>query len=160
MLRLILTTGLTVLLLVALAPGAVTGQEVAPEDTEVAQEDTEEAQEVAEEWLALTDAGEFGESWEEAGALLQESVTKEDWVSQGEMLHEQLEPVTSREFGEAQYAEDIPDAPEGEYTFVQYITMFGQLPVMEVVVLNMEGNDWKVVGYQVEPAQQAPEGMQ
>jgi hypothetical protein len=39
------------------------------------------AQKAAEAWLALVDAGKYGESWEEAATYFKGAVTKDQWVS-------------------------------------------------------------------------------
>ncbi|WP_410337204.1 DUF4019 domain-containing protein [Longimonas sp.] len=135
-------------------------QQQSPENPEA----VEEAREAAEEWLELTDAGSFGESWDEAATLLQDEVSQEEWTSQSEDINDQVGDIEERNFMGGQYQEDIPDLPEGEYVIMQYEATPSDLDqqLMEIVATTKEDGEWKVAGYTMRPAaqQQAPPSQQ
>lgn len=112
-------------------------------------EAVEDARSAAQEWLALTDAGSFDESWNEAATLLQDQVTQEEWAQQSEQIGTQIGSIEERSFVQGQYREDIPNQPEGEYVFLVYetsATNFDQ-PLQEIVITTKEEGSWKVAGY-------------
>lgn len=122
-------------------------------------EAVEEAQSAVEEWLALTDAGSFGESWNEAASMLQDQVTEEEWVQQSEQINDQVGSVEERSLMREQYQENPENLPEGEYVFLIYearASDFDQ-PLNEIVAATREDDSWKVAGYTMRPAQQQPQ---
>lgn len=110
--------------------------------------DTLPAQEVARAWLAIVDAGAYGDSWEQGAKAFQEKVPKADWEkalvaargAQGKLVVRKSRSVT--------YAKSLPNAPEGEYVVIQYETIFENRAAIETVT-PMKGKDgaWKVSGY-------------
>ena len=119
----------------------------------------EAAKEAALEWLALVDDGEYADSWEQAGKLLQAAVTSEEWANAAQSARNQVATMlpgidfSTRGLITARYTEDIPNAPPGEYVIAQYaISQSGQ-KIIETVSLQLEGEAWKVVGYFVQPEQ-------
>jgi hypothetical protein len=126
-----------------------------PEQSPENPEAVEEARTAAEEWLALTDAGSFSESWDEAASMLQDQVTQDEWVQQSEQVNSQVGSVEERSLMREQYQENPQNLPEGEYVFLIYeasASNFDQ-PLNEIVAVAKEGGAWKIAGYTMRPAQ-------
>jgi hypothetical protein len=113
----------------------------------------------AREWLALVDAGQFPQSWEQAGEIIRNSVTSERWAASLTGLRQPLGTLTTRNLKTVVVAENLPNAPQGKYVVTTFSTSFanGQTPFVEVVTSYLESasNQWKVVGYSLKP----PEGQ-
>ncbi len=106
------------------------------------------AQQAAESWLALTDSGEYGRSWETASSLFRKSVTKTAWEKKIRSVLESFGKVESRKFKSATYATQLPGAPDGEYVVIQYNTSFEKKKsAIETLTPMMDGGNWKVSGY-------------
>ncbi|MXO85954.1 DUF4019 domain-containing protein [Altererythrobacter aurantiacus] len=102
----------------------------------------------ARDWLALVDAGNWEESWQEAGAFFRQSVTAAEWAAQVRPVREPIGAVQSRELANQQIAESLPGAPAGTYLVLQFDTDFANKPdSVETVVMADEGGEWGVVGY-------------
>lgn len=114
----------------------------------------------AREWLALVDAGQFPQSWEQAGEIIRNSVTSERWAASLTGLRQPLGNLTTRNLKTVVVTEDLPNAPKGKYVQTTFSTSFanGQTPFVEVVISYLEptSNQWKVAGYSLKP----PEGAQ
>jgi hypothetical protein len=113
----------------------------------------------AREWLALVDAGQFPQSWEQAGEIIRNSVTSERWAASLTGLRQPLGNLTTRNLKTVVVTEDLPNAPKGKYVQTTFSTSFanGQTPFVEVVISFLEpaSNQWKVAGYSLKP----PEGQ-
>lgn len=119
----------------------------------------EAAREVTEQWLELTDAGDFGESWDEGAALMQNQIPRETWVEQGKEAKDELEALRSRQFSRAQYRDSLQQAPsEGPFVLLTYRSEFEAGSFEEAVLAIKEGDQWKVAGYQVSPYRQSAPG--
>lgn len=118
----------------------------------------EAAREVAQEWLTLTDAGEFGKSWDQAAAMMQNQVERKKWKAQGQQMQKQLQDVESRSFAAAQYRESIPKVDGGPFVMVQYKTDFATTTVQELVITTQEEGEWKVAGYTLRPMRAPGQG--
>ena len=117
-----------------------------------AQEGDDSRVTIAKQWLLLVDAGEYSQSWEEAGEAFKGAVTREIWEQQLTAVRSPMGAVVSRELGSTQPLTDPPSAPPGEYLVIRFSASFeGQATVTETVVLAQEGeDDWKVAGYFVQ----------
>lgn len=114
----------------------------------------QQARAVAEPWLASLDQGRFDESWEVAAPVFQQGVTMEQWSERMRMTRETIGPVVARSFSRAAYASDLPNAPEGEYVMVEFLTRFENVDAAEEAVILIKGDDgaWRVAGASVRPA--------
>jgi hypothetical protein len=123
--------------------------------TQWGQEKPEQAaQKAAERWLALIDAGKYGESWEQAAEYFQSAVTKDAWKEQVSAVRDKMGKLRSRTLKSAQYSEHLPNAPVGKYVVIQYESSFDAGPVIETVVpMQEKDGSWKVSGYFVKPVQ-------
>ena len=109
----------------------------------------DEAQKSGEQWLALIDAGKFGESWETAAAYFKKAISKEKWESTLGAVRGPLGDLVSRKLKSAKYSKSLPGAPDGEYVVLQFDTSFTNKKVAVETVTPMIEKDgtWKVSGY-------------
>lgn len=112
----------------------------------------------AASWLQLVDDSDYTGSLEASGQLMQSSVTAEQWQQALQGVGQQLvalagEPIdlTQRELIEVANVDDLPNLPEGEYRAVRYRTSQAGHDFAEIVTLQRESDEWKVVGYFVAP---------
>jgi hypothetical protein len=111
----------------------------------------EEARKVAETWLALIDQGKYGESWEKAAAMFKERIPQERWEALVAQVREPLGKLSSRSLLAAQFASELPGAPDGEYVVVQFNASFANKKNGVETVTPMKDPDgaWRVSGYQI-----------
>jgi len=109
------------------------------------------AQTAAEQWLALVDAGNYGDSYKAAAAYFQTAVTPEQWQQSMVAVRKPLGDLVSRKFKNAQYTKTVPGAPDGEYVVLQFDTAFAnkQAAVETVTPMLAADGTWKVSGYYI-----------
>ena len=113
------------------------------------------AQQATDHWLALVDAGKYGESWDEAAPILKDSTSRKDWTAYLKDKREHLGRMLSRKLLKADPLKNVPGLPSGQFIGMQYRTSFEKLKsAVEVVVpvLDKDGQ-WRVSEYVVQPAQ-------
>jgi Protein of unknown function (DUF4019) len=105
-------------------------------------------------WLHLVDQGQYAQSWQQAGALFREQVTREQWVGQVKGAREPLGALSRRTLDSASYAEVLPGAPPGSYVVLVYRSSFTRLAAAreQATVAREKDGTWRVVGYFVRPA--------
>ena len=105
----------------------------------------------AKTWLALTDAGKYGASWDAAATMFQGAVTKESWEKALGTVRAPLGAVRSRKLKSATFTHELPRAPKGDYVIVEYDTEFENRPgALETVTPMLEKDgSWKVSGYYI-----------
>lgn len=100
------------------------------------------------EWLALVDEGQYGASWDAAGDLLQNQLSRDAWVAGAPKARKPLGPLQDRTIRFKQAAETLPGAPDGDYRiYVTDATFARKASGEELVTVVREDGDWKVVGY-------------
>lgn len=109
------------------------------------------AQQSAKVWLALVDAGKYGEGYAETAQFFKLGVKKEQLQTS---LHAQREPlgaVVSRKLKSAKYTSTLPGAPDGNYVVVTYDTSFQHkaAAVETVTTLFDDFGFWRVCGYSI-----------
>jgi hypothetical protein len=110
------------------------------------------AQSTAASWLALIDAGKFGESWDAAAPTLREGITREQWRRRGTRVRSRLDTLKARELMRTQYRDSTRQIPGGQpVVALQYETEYDAQTVLEAVVTTRREGDWGVVGYRVVP---------
>jgi hypothetical protein len=118
------------------------------------------ARSAAEEWLALTDAGKFDESWRAADSTLQNGISREEWIDQGRRVRGRLDSVRTRRFVRAQYRDSTGLLPGGRpVVLLKYRTEFDRGTTLEAVVTTKPDTTWKVAGYRVVVAPPKPDSM-
>ncbi len=109
------------------------------------------AEAAAQSWLNLVDSGKYAASWDEAAEFFRSKVTKSQWEEMLGTVRSPLGRVRSRKLARAQHVTELPNAPRGDYTVIQYSTSFANLPsAIETVVpmLDKDGK-WRVSGYYI-----------
>lgn len=116
-------------------------------------EATEAAQKSAESWLALVDAGKYGESWDEAGTAFKSQLSRQQWEAALKKVHAQLGKTQSRQLKNAKYTTELPNAPNGEYVIIQYAASVEKLgsAIETVTPMKEEDGSWRVSGYHIRP---------
>lgn len=111
-----------------------------------------EARTAAEEWLSLTDAGKFEESWKTADSTLQKGISRTDWILQGTRARNQLKELRSRELAKTQYRDSTAQLSTGSpVVILQYASEFEGGSTLEAVITTKQDTTWKVAGYRVIP---------
>jgi hypothetical protein len=109
------------------------------------------AVEAAKIWLALVDAGAYGQSWENAATYFKRAVQKNQWEQMAKAVRDPLGAVVSRALKSATYATSLPGAPDGEYVVIQFSSSFkNKRTAIETVtpMLDKDGH-WRVSGYYI-----------
>lgn len=117
----------------------------------LAADKTEPATKAANSWLALVDAGKYGESWDESASIFRNAIAKSGWESAIRGVRGPLGEVKSRKLKSATYATSLPGAPDGEYVVVQFDTVFAnKAQAVETItpMLDKDGK-WRVSGYYI-----------
>jgi len=103
----------------------------------------------AGKWLALIDDGNYPQSWEEASAIFHAGVTKASWQNSMETFRKPLGNLVSRKVQSVQHFTELPGAPDGQYTVMQFNTSFtGKKSAIETVTFMLEKDGtWRSAGY-------------
>ncbi|MDP4576087.1 DUF4019 domain-containing protein [Qipengyuania sp. G39] len=106
------------------------------------------AEAAARDWIKLVDAGNYQESWAQAGSMFKSAVTADAWAKQVTPVRQPLGEVVSRNLKGIDAPASLPGAPKGEYRIVTFDTDYASAAgAVETVVLAKSGSDWGVVGY-------------
>jgi len=110
-----------------------------------------QAQGAAKSWLALTDGGKNGQSWDEAASLFKAAVTKADWEKALRNVRAPLGALKARKVKSATFTRAIPGGPDGEYVVIQFESQFENKAAAIETVTPMRDKDgaWRVSGYYV-----------
>lgn len=105
----------------------------------------------AEAWLALTDAGDFARSHDEAAAMFKSAVTKEQWQGALGQARTPLGKLKSRKVKSTTFSTSLPGAPAGEYVVIQFDASFEKKDgAVETVTPSKEKDGkWRVSGYYI-----------
>jgi hypothetical protein len=114
----------------------------------------------AENWLALVDAGDYAQSWNQTSSLSKSSIQTRWLFKPGSSelqlrsglaaLQKQFGRAVSRNLKSKEYAEELPYYPEGEYVVLKYETSFERYNGVETVTLMKEKDGaWRVSSYGV-----------
>jgi len=115
-------------------------------------ESVAKAQLAASQWLALTDAGSYAASWEQAAALFKAAIKQPGWDDAMRQVRSPLGAVKSRSLKSAQFSRSLPGAPAGEYVLLQFETVFEHKGRALETVTPMKDADgaWRVSGYYIQ----------
>jgi Protein of unknown function (DUF4019) len=107
------------------------------------------AQKASEEWLALVDAGRYGESWDAASEGFKAAVSREKWLTQLNGTRPALGRVISRKLAKSDYMKNPPEVPAGEYVAIRYRSSFAKMEsAVELVIPRLEKDGkWRVSNY-------------
>jgi hypothetical protein len=117
--------------------------------THAQQKPEELAQKSAEAWLALSDSGKYGESWDQAASTFKGAISRDQWISQLTGVRAPLGKVESRKLAGAQSKSKPPNAPAGEYVVLQFSTTFeNRKDSTETVAMFLDKDGkWHTAGY-------------
>ncbi len=109
------------------------------------------AEQSAKTWLALVDAGKYGESWSSAAEAFKAAMSQAQWQGALEKVRAPLGKVVSRKLKGAKFTREIPGAPAGEYVVIQYDTDFEKKSGAVETITPMKDKDgaWRVSGYYI-----------
>jgi hypothetical protein len=135
---------LALLALLALAAIAFAQPAAADEAQSIAK-----AKAAATAWLALSDGGKYGESWDAAAQPFKDAGTREAWEGAIRGVRAPLGAVLSRKLKSARFTRTLPGAPDGEYVVIQYDTAFrNKAGAVETIAPMLEKDGaWRVSGY-------------
>ncbi|MCV2360332.1 DUF4019 domain-containing protein [Paucibacter sp. TC2R-5] len=113
------------------------------------QEAQAQAKLAATQWLALADAGQFGDTWDQAAAPIQALISKPKWVSVLQAVRTPLGSVQTRQLKSADFTKTLPGAPDGAYVVIRFETQFANKASAVETLTPMKGEDgaWRVSGY-------------
>jgi hypothetical protein len=103
----------------------------------------------AETWLAVVDAGRYGESWDQASDAFRKAITREKWVEAVTSVRNQVGRFESRTTALTQPIKDPPNAPPGHYIILEYTSNFANKnAATETVVMALDHDKrWRTSGY-------------
>jgi Protein of unknown function (DUF4019) len=110
-------------------------------------QDVDFATELASEFLRKLDANDAAGSWRELASPLRERVPEAQWPAQIAQMRAPLGRPVARELASAAYAEQLVDAPPGQYFMVEFESQFSEAACGERVVAMFEHGAWRVAGY-------------
>ena len=136
------------LFLVALAVCLVSG---AAAPLQAAETPEDAAGKAATSWLALVDAGKYGESWQQAAELFKQAVPQAQWPGMVEKARAPFGKLVSRKLKSAKFTHELPGAPAGEYVVIQYDSDFEKRSGATETITPMKDKDgvWRVSGYYI-----------
>ncbi|MBK9063003.1 MAG: DUF4019 domain-containing protein [Acidobacteria bacterium] len=110
-----------------------------------------QAQVAARSWLALTDSGKYGESWDNASSFSKSAVTRADWEKAIKGGRSPLGAMKARKVKSATFTRTLPGAPDGEYVVIQFESQFENKAAAIETVTPMHEKDgaWRVSGYYI-----------
>lgn len=113
----------------------------------------QDARRAARSWLSLTDAGDFGASWDAADTTLQEAISRDAWIDQGLRARHRLDTLQSRRLLRLEFRDSTNQFSGGSpVVLLQYGSAFARDSTLEAVITTKRNAEWKVTGYRVMPA--------
>jgi len=105
----------------------------------------------AEQWLAMTDKGNYAQSWKEAAELFRNAVTQAQWAQSLQAVRKPLGRLLSRKVTTKTYKTALPGAPDGQYVVIEFASSFEKKKSAVETVTPMMDRDgkWRVSGYYI-----------
>jgi hypothetical protein len=122
---------------------------VLPAAAAAAEDTSAQARDAAVNWLALVDAGEYQQTWNEASAPFRSHVTQAKWTVAATSAREPLGALQSRSApDDVRLATSLPGLPDGHYAIFQFRSTFAnKRAAVETVTMMMDAGTWKAAGY-------------
>lgn len=115
------------------------------------------ATQVATHWLAALDGGEYAATWDDLAAVMRAGRQQEDWISEVAGPRAMLGKALIRELQRTRFTTTVRGGPEGKYVIATYLSQFSKAPpTVETLLLVFDGERWRIGGYQVASADDAP----
>jgi len=109
----------------------------------------------ASQWATLADLNQSDRMWATSGAVMQKSISKEDWAKYVANLRNELGALDGREWVQVVRLPQPTNLPKAEYVNVVFSSRFDKAPTAEAVSLVQNGGRWVPVGYVVHKIQPA-----
>jgi hypothetical protein len=105
----------------------------------------------AQNWLGLVDKESYGQSWDQASALMKLTIKKGEWETFLNKMRKPLGSVLNRQVLDQRTAKNPHGLPQGDYMVLFYKTDFSRKSsAYELVTLFLEDGEWRVMTYQVD----------
>lgn len=102
----------------------------------------------ARAWIARSDAGDYGGSYDQAARFFRDLFTRDQFIELMETQRRPLGAPVDRTLSTTQFETTLPEMPDGQYVILQFNTNFeNRRGVTEIVVMTLEGGDWKTTTY-------------
>jgi hypothetical protein len=102
-------------------------------------------------WLKFVDQGKYGESWDEASALMKLTIKKDEWMTLLNQIRKPAGSLVNRQMLDQRVAKNPHGLPKGDYMVMFYKTDFsGKSGAYELVTLFLEDGEWRVLTYQLD----------
>jgi hypothetical protein len=117
-------------------------------------EETVKAQKMVTAWLALVDAGKYGQSWDAASAFFKSAIPKAKWEAASTSARGASGPLgllKGRKPKSAKLTRTPPGgAPPGEYVIVEFDGQFERRAGVETITaVHEKDGAWRVAGYYI-----------
>ena len=102
-------------------------------------------------WLGLLDQNQYDSCYETASEYMKNASSKAGFIQNIKEVFSPLGKRISRELVSISFHKQLPDAPEGNYILLQYVTRFenkNQAVETITAMLEKEGS-WKISGYYI-----------
>jgi opacity protein-like surface antigen len=105
----------------------------------------------ARAWLSVVDAGNYGQSWDEAAEPFKHNITKSQWERAVGSVREQTGAMKTRTLESAEPTHHLPGVPDGDYVVIVYHSSFAKAATATETVTPMRDADgqWRVAAYRV-----------
>ena len=114
--------------------------------------DDQDVLDASEKWLAILDAGKFGEAYDLAAQSLRKSVTRANWIKGIGEARKPLGKAQGRARDKFARAHALPGLPDGDYAIVEFKTTFasGKRAAEQLTwQYDADGRIWRVAGYYI-----------
>ena len=107
------------------------------------------AVEAAQTWLALVDAGRYGEGWRTAAAYFKNAISQDQLSQSLGAVRRPLGKVLSRTLLSKTFMTELAGAPDGQYVVILFDTAFENKASSVETITPMADPDgaWRVAGY-------------
>ncbi|TWI64306.1 uncharacterized protein DUF4019 [Pseudoduganella lurida] len=107
------------------------------------------AREAAQTWLALVDANQYAQSWQQAAAPLRNAISTAQWEKDARNVRLPFGAFQGREVTSATYSTTMPGVPKGSFVVIKYASRFAdRANAVETVTPMLEPDgQWRVSGY-------------
>jgi hypothetical protein len=133
------------------APASATAALPADDALQPSTRDDKETIEASRAWLALLDAGKFGAAWDGAAPYLKSVVTRQKWIAGLTAAREPFGKLKQRAPVKFARSHAMPEAPEGDYSIIEFDSEFanGKVASEQVIWMLGDNQDWHVSGYYI-----------
>lgn len=103
-------------------------------------------------FINLIDQGQYPAAWKDAGSLLKDAVTPQQWTAAMQALRAPLGYASTRKVSHHTATNTLPFGTKGYFMIIEYSTQFAQkMKAKErVTVMTDIGGQWRVVAYAIQ----------